>query len=332
MKRALLILPLTLTLAAPAFASEPTEAEKRTMAEAIFVRASTALAGREYAVACPGLEEVVRLQPNGIGARITLGDCYAASGRLASAHASYAQAGSMASIAGQPERAEVALAKAALLEPRLSKLTVKVPPEVASLPGLTILRGSLAVTPSVFNLPMAVDGGRYTVAAAADGRPPFTATVDVEAEGGSKEVEIQLGAPLGAAQAPAAASTLTSDQPAPSAMPPMRVAGIVVGSIGLAIAGVGVGLGVHGLGKSDDATAAFEAAQTEPEAAAARDEHAAAGSMLTAGWVMTGVGAAAAVAGVVLIAVAPSESEPKQAAPSLHIRASAGRLLVTGAW
>lgn len=104
----------------------------------------------------------------------------------------------------------------------------------------------------------------------------------------------------------------------------------VVGSFGLALAGVGIGLGVSGLDRSDEAAAAFDAAQNEPQANAARDDYASAGGMITGAWAMMGVGAAAAVAGIILIAVAPGAPEPKVSRPSLRIRLTAGGLAATG--
>jgi tetratricopeptide (TPR) repeat protein len=248
MKRQLTAVALALCLSNRAFAGEPTEAEKRTMAEAIFEQASTAMAAQDYATACPRPEEVVALQPNGIGARIKLGECYEASGRLASAHASYAQAASMATIAGQNDRAAAAQASAGALEPRLSRLTIRVSAELAQLPGLSVMRGSAPITPALFNTAIAVDGGRHTVVAAADGRRPFTASIDIDASGAAQEIVIAL--PLSerspvAPEAGAPSAGVASDSE-PPAMPPVRIGGIVVGAVGLALAGVGIGVAVVG--------------------------------------------------------------------------------------
>src|SRR5262245_25783154 len=65
-------------------------AAKLTEAEALYDAATKAMDGNDYAAACPKLEEVVRLVPHGVGARLTLARCYEGAGRLASAHASYA--------------------------------------------------------------------------------------------------------------------------------------------------------------------------------------------------------------------------------------------------
>src|SRR4051794_13843510 len=58
-------------------------------AQAVFDSAQGLMAAREYAAACPKLEEVVRLVPAGVGAKLQLAKCYDEAGRVASAWAAY---------------------------------------------------------------------------------------------------------------------------------------------------------------------------------------------------------------------------------------------------
>jgi hypothetical protein len=95
--------------------------------------------------------------------------------------------------------------------------------------------------------------------------------------------------------------------------------------VGVAMAATGVALGVTGLDKTNDAAAAYAAAQTNAGAQLALDQHEAGRRQLTAGWVLTGIGGAALVAGVVMAIVAPS-SEPASRA---NARVSVG-LFPTG--
>jgi len=333
MKRTFTVLMLA-ALASPALAAEPTEAEKRTVAETIFEQASTAMATHDYATACPKLEEVVRLQPNGIGARLKLAECYEASGRLASAHASYGQAASMASIAGQNDRARVAESKAGALEARLSRLTIKVSAEIAALPGLSVMRGGLQVTPSVFNEPIAIDGGRYTVVAAADGREPFTATFDIDASGDTQEIELRLRR----SEPRLAAPSRPNREPAAverGAIPmgPIRTGGIVVGVVGLGLAGSGIGMVGAAAAQGEDAVAAKDASSNDEQLRAARADYDAADHLLAGGWALTAVGAAAAVAGVVMVAI-PPPSDVDAGAAGLRVRIGVGPagLIALGAW
>ncbi len=120
--------------------AEPTEAEKRSEAEAVFAQAKDLMGKKDYATACPQLETVVKLQPMGIGAKMTLGDCYVGQGKLASARAMYVEASSLAAQANQPDRASSAQDKVQSLDIRVSKLKIAVPAAIASTPGLSVTR------------------------------------------------------------------------------------------------------------------------------------------------------------------------------------------------
>lgn len=314
--------PIFLTvwlIALPAHA-EPTEAEKRTAAEAIFVQANELLSKKDYADACPKLEEVVKLQPVGVGAKMTLADCYLALGKLASAHAMFGAAASLAAQANQPDRASSAQDRAQSLEPRLSKLTIVVPPAVASLPGLQITRDGSPVIPATFNLTLATDGGRHVIRASAPHKKDFEQTVDVADEGVA--LEVTIGLPDDVAAGPTGGSLFPPPSDGghpiegPSGMSPVRIGGFVTGGVGVVLAGVGVGVGVTGILATNDAADAFSEANArgdEQAAATARDDHDAADTQTAAGWVVTGIGGAAIVAGVVMIVAAPSSDGPTTA-------------------
>lgn len=302
--------------------SEPTEAEKRTSAEAIFTEASQLMTQRNFARACPMLEEVVKLQPLGIGAKMVLGDCYIGQGKLASAHAMFRTAASMAAQANQPDRASSAQDRAQSLEPRLSRLTIAVPPETASLPGLTVTRDGESVLAATYNLTIAIDGGRYTVRASAPGKAPFEQVIEVPAEGGALRVNVALDgaganpAPLppasdGTARA-AQADPPRGAEPAHDGMPAAQIAGIAVGGAGIVTGAIGLGVALSGVGRSNDATAArkvaIESGDTAGEASAQADYDSGA-AQTTAGWVVTGIGGAALVTGVLLFVLAPDSKD-----------------------
>jgi hypothetical protein len=182
----------------------------------------------------------------------------------------------------------------------------------------------------LFNVAIAVDGGKYTIAAAADGREPFTRVLEILPESAGAEVEIVLARPSRTEEA--IANQLPMVELASHPMPPVRIGGIVVGGLGLALAGAGIGVAVSGLGKSSDAAAAFEASESGSQADAARADHDAAGSQIVAGWVLTGVGAAAAVAGVIMIALPTPEPARSKSAFSLRIGPTMGGAMATGTW
>src|SRR5262245_14421848 len=109
-------------------------------AQALYEQAVAAMDKKDYASACPSLEEVVRLIPEGVGAKLTLAECYEGAGRLASAWTGYALAEAAAAKENQREREQKAHARAEALKPKLARLTIVVPEAVRALPGLAITR------------------------------------------------------------------------------------------------------------------------------------------------------------------------------------------------
>src|SRR5690242_15851378 len=89
-----------IALGAPASA-QTVDPQALGAAQAIFDSAQALMASHNYAEACPKLEEVVRLVPSGVGAKVQLAKCYDEAGRLASAWAAYLVAENAASTAGQ---------------------------------------------------------------------------------------------------------------------------------------------------------------------------------------------------------------------------------------
>ncbi len=74
--------------ASSAFA-QPIDARTMATAQALHDQGLKALDAKDYATACPKLEEVVRLVPDGLGARLSLAECYEGADRLASAWTVY---------------------------------------------------------------------------------------------------------------------------------------------------------------------------------------------------------------------------------------------------
>ena len=106
------------------------------VAQALYDEAAKGVAAKDYAAACPKLEEAARLVPEGVGVRLALGACYEAWGRLASALATYEMAEAVAARAHQAARQRYAHERAATLKPRVAKLRVVVADDVRALPGL----------------------------------------------------------------------------------------------------------------------------------------------------------------------------------------------------
>jgi hypothetical protein len=88
----------------------------------------------------------------------------------------------------------------------------------------------------------------------------------------------------------------------------VRIGGAVVAGVGVAVVGVGIGIGASGAAKTAPAASAFSAAKARGDIAGenqALQDHADAHNQAVGGWVTAGIGGAAAIAGVVMIAAGP---------------------------
>src|SRR5215203_5725950 len=94
-------------------------------AEALFVEAKKLAGQGKYAEACPKFAESNRLD-RGAGTLIHLGDCYEKNKQLSSAWATYKEASSAAQALGRKDWEKLASQRAAALEPKLARLTIKV--------------------------------------------------------------------------------------------------------------------------------------------------------------------------------------------------------------
>jgi serine/threonine-protein kinase len=254
--RALLAIVALVLTCARARAAEPTPAEV-TAADALFHEAKELAEKGEYAAACPKLEQSQKLAP-GSGTLLNLADCYEQLGRTATAWATFRAAAAAARAKGNADRAEESDARAAALEPRLSRLRIHVAAAVR-VPGLLVRRGKVIVDESLWGVAAPVDPGEHTLTVEAPGRRPFRATVTVLATSDVVDFAIPMLAPLSGSPPPE-----PSSQPVPA--PPrvvvrasgeaQRIFAYVLGGVGLAAIGVGLGFGFDALaknGESEDA-------------------------------------------------------------------------------
>ncbi len=181
------LVALLLTLVAPARAQR--SVNDKAAAEALFDEALDLMKEKRYAEACPKLEESQRIDA-GIGTLLYLAECYEKSGRTASAWATFREAASAASAAGQAERALQGKQRADQLEERLSKLTILVAPEDKRLQGFKVTRGGQEVLPPLFDAAVPVDPGQLVIEATAPGHQTFSKMVTVPANGGRALVQI----------------------------------------------------------------------------------------------------------------------------------------------
>jgi hypothetical protein len=162
--------------------------------------------------ACPKFEEAERLDP-GVGTEFHLAECYEQTGRTASAWAGYVE------LAGKVDNADQVTklrARASALEPKLSRLRITVPPSVAALDGIDVERDGVKVGQPSWGTPAPVDPGKHRVTARANGYAPWETFVDVEQPGATVEIAVPALVHLRG-----------------SLFPPTRIAGVVVGAVGV---------------------------------------------------------------------------------------------------
>ncbi len=284
---------------------------KPNQAASLFTEATDAMEKLDYATACPKLEEVVRLVPDGLGAKLALGDCYVGLGKLATAQRAYVAAGASAAAANNPKRQAEAQRKADELNSRLARLTLTVSPDLLALPDLRLTRNGVPISTAEIGIPIAVDAGTHSITASADRRPPKTFEALNVKDGTSAAIVIDALPEEAVQPAPTGPSAPVSTPPAVRSLDQpfwgaQRIAGLVLGLGGLA--GVGVGGAFAGLTKSalDTSTAmgCTDAGECPTQASLTEREDA-----LLMAHVSTGTfiaGGAMLFTGIILFATAPS--------------------------
>jgi hypothetical protein len=246
-----------------------TNASDKAAAEALFDQGVRLMKQNNFADACPKLEESDRIDP-AVGTLLYLGECYERVGKTASAWATFREAASIANNSNQADRARIASNRAQALEPKLSRLSVEVSPEVARIPGVVVKRGAQRIEASLYGTPLPVDPGEYRIDVTAPGYEAWSAPIKVEAGGASASVRVP-GLVKAAAATPATETTtpavdsssrpgplqtsVNDDLPAPSStgLTTPQTLGLVAGGIGLIGFGIGSYFGVRAISRNSDA-------------------------------------------------------------------------------
>jgi hypothetical protein len=203
-------------------------------AEELFRQARDLMAAEQWDRACMKLEESYALDA-GAGTLFNLAVCYEHQGRIATAWATYRDVAAATKAAAQPERERVARDRAAVLEPRLSYLTVTAPP----IAELVVRRDESAVGPSQLGVAIPVDPGTHVIVASAPHRMPYRTSVEVTREGERYEVSV-----------PDLAVEVDIEPPPPSAR--SRALPIAFGALGAVALGVGTYSGIRSIGLHQD--------------------------------------------------------------------------------
>lgn len=314
-------------------------------AQALYDKASAEMDVKNYASACPTLEEVTRLIPEGLGAKLTLAECYEGLGKLASAWSAYTLVEELAKKAGQDERARKAARKAAALLPGLATLTIQVPEEVRAIPGLAITHRQTPVGEAQWGTPLPVDAGEHEVEITAPGRKRATQRVTVAADGARValvvkplEAEASPAPPAARAAVPPAPVPLTKAADAAPPRPWQRPVGLVattVGALGVGASAVLGGLALSRNGQSNADNHCFPNNRCDATGLKLRDEARAFSSASIAALIAGGV---VLGGGVVVLLTAPRAAKKPEARRmgrtgwSAAIGLTPGGVQVKGVW
>jgi len=335
---------LALAILAPC-ASAQTSADKAA-AEGLFQAGRDLMSAGKFAEACGKFEASQRLDA-GLGTLLYLAECYEKAGRLASAWATFREAESIASGRDDRARSQVARQRHTALEPRLSKLSIKV--AEGNDAATEVRRDGEPIPRESWGLALPIDPGDHTLEAVSPGHKPWSTKIAVQGEGVTVPVEVPVldPAPAEPPKPVSAAAPTTpiavSSPPPPAADTARNDTGGTQKTIGLVLGGAGVvGLGVgtyFGLRAKSKNNASFDHCDPNNhnscQQAGINLRNAARSSANIATGLLIGGGAFLAT-GIVLYLTAPSSHPSTASISGLRLAGTAGpgesRLTLEGAW
>lgn len=303
---------VVLALCAGVSPAEAQDAPAQAAGRALFNEGVALFNKGEFEAACPKFEASLKQFP-GIGTRGKLAECYEKVGRYASAYQAYREVAQLATRGGDPAREQVASERAKGLEPKLSYVTVVLPP-ANDVAGLVVKRNGREIERAKLGAAEPIDSGTVAIDVTAPGRKPFSGRINVM-QGLSVKFEVPALAPDASANAqppgpgPAPAAASREDGASVHGDPPswQKPVGLVL--IGAGVVGLGIG-GILGLSAKSKYDGAFDGGGCEAvtHTCDAKGQSAVAGARSTAtvSTLVFGAGAVLGVAGVVVLLTAPS--------------------------
>jgi serine/threonine-protein kinase len=298
------LLVLATVLSSPGVSAQ-SEADRAT-AQALFEAGRTLMDAGNFEEACPKLAESHRLEP-AVGTQLNLADCYERTGRLASAWTHYQQVAAAAAKGNQPDRARYANERGEALVARLCKVKIDVQ---APSPDQKVTRDGALVPAAAWGTPVAVDPGNHEIVATAPGKKEWRETVVASTPGAVVDVIVPRLEDAPVVAPPVAPSPKPApDKPKPDEPPgdgsAQRIAGIVVGAVGVVAVGVAIPFFPMAVSKDEEAKSRCNPEGTicDAEGTTLRAE---AINLQTAGIVLAVAGAVTAVTGLVVFLTAPS--------------------------
>jgi len=295
---------LAIALVVPAGAPRLARAQPATnaiAAEELFRQGRELIEQKRYAEACEKLEASQKLD-SAVGTLFSLGECYEAQGRDASAWFAFRGAAALATARGDHRRVGAQM-KADALEPELAHVVIHVSDRRGDV-RVSIDGGPIAA--AALDSPLPVDPGPHKVEA--HGLQSYEVTVQVSTNGVTKEVSIPSLVP---------AAPPSAWRPAP---PWRRAVGLGLVGVGSGVAVVGGVLGLQAIVKARDVRAACGDGSTCSDASAVH-ESGQGGTYADLSTVLVPVGLVAAAAGLVVVATTHGSFEPVVGPASARIDA-----------
>lgn len=269
-------------------------------AEVAFDEAVALVEKGQYKEACAKFEESDRLD-HAMNTVYNLADCYEKLGRITSAWEAYQKVANEARQAGKDALKKDAQDRADALKPKISKLTIAVPPSVAATSGLVVKRDGVIVDSELWNQSIPVDAGEHTIVVSAPARSPWQTSISLSEAQAEKVTVPELEA---------------------AALPGQKIGAIVAGGVGVAGFIVGGVFGSLTISKWAEAVEACASAgdrqvscPTQAQANNAQALGDEATTLATVSNIAFVVGGAALVGAGVLWLTAPSESATSGSAP-----------------
>ncbi len=338
------ILSSVLFVATPTNAQE-VDPEVKAKAQALYDEGKRLMDEKNFAAACPKLEEVTQLLPYGVGARLVLGECYASRKELARAYTQYNVAESNALRVGKSDIAQHARAASDKLRPQLILVTLHLEPEVTTIADLTITWDGVNRDRMWWARPMPLDLGKHVIEVSAPSRYTWSREFQFDKGNETLEVRVPMLESLPAAVSPPLLDVAPVHVPSPPLRVPSSLAQPKTSStwmrpVGLAALGLGAAGMVVGGVLGDEAISKLNASNTvggcnaqgfcKPLGLELREEMVDFADGSTIGWIVGG--ASAGIGAILLITGRSEKRESKRANMNWQVQVTSGGIGVGGTW
>ena len=222
-------------------------------AEALSEQARSLMKQGDFEHACPKFKQSYDLDPAG-GTLLDLAECYEKQGRFASAWSSFKEALVVAQRDGRPEQVEYVKKHLAIVEPKVSKITIEVPSDVNE-PGLSVALDGAPLGDAAWGVGMPVDPGAHQITARAPNKQSYEQTVQIENSSTSVKIPKLEAASSTSGPVPIAVDQDVAKKPVVDEAKSgnsQRTVGFVLGGAGIVALGVGSYFGLHAMSKWSD--------------------------------------------------------------------------------